>query len=148
MIGRNGTIAVRLLVVLAVLAALLGACQPQDNVGPSGEPTSTPPGGPPAGMPRSGANVVPVTLTEYEIDMDASISGGATAFEVTNEGATFHNFRVQGEATDVSLPSDLAPGETVVLEVVLEPGDYVVTCPIANHADLGMRRDLTVVSQS
>jgi hypothetical protein len=139
MTGDAERMATRVALVLTLLVALLGACQP------GGEPASTPPaGGPPAEMPRSGANQVVVTLREYEVDMPASIPAGITAFEVANAGSVPHSFRLQGEGTDVSLASDLEPGETAVLEVALEPGSYVVTCPIANHAELGMRVELTV----
>ena len=149
MTRQTGTIATRLLMALAILAALLGACQPQGGAAPEGELTSTPPpGSPPAEMPRAGANQVIVTLTEYDIGIPESIPAGVAAFEATNEGSIPHNLRVQGEGTDVSFPNDLQPGETAVLEVALEPGDYVVTCPIANHAQLGMRVEITVVPRS
>lgn len=99
-------------------------------------------------MPRTGAVQVLVTLTEYEIDIADTVLAGQIAFEVTNAGSILHNFRVQGEGTDVSFPNDLQPGETAVLEVALEPGAYVVTCPIANHAALGMRKEVTVEPRS
>jgi len=132
-------IVARAVLVLSVLVALLGACQPR------GEPASTPPASsPPADMPPSGANHVLVTLREYEIEMPASMPAGITAFEVANDGRMAHSFRIQGVGTDVSLAGDLQPGDTAVLEVVLEAGSYIVTCPIANHAELGMRLEVEV----
>lgn len=149
MVKRTKANSLRLLVVLA-LPALLAACAPQGEAEPTIDATTPPPEGPPAGMPGTGVTTVMVSMVEYEIliAMEESIPAGPTAFEVTNDGTMAHNFRVQGEGTDVSLASDLQPGETAVLEIALEPGVYEVTCPILNHAQLGMRTEITVVSGS
>ncbi len=151
MARRTNRAIVRLLLALIVLLGLVVACQPAGDAEPVGDLTETPPpGGPPASMPRAGATLVNVSLVDYEIQFQEGepILAGPIAFQVTNDGNTTHSFRIQGEGTDVSLPNDLQPGETAVLEVPLEAGTYVVTCPISNHADLGMRMEIAVESRS
>jgi uncharacterized cupredoxin-like copper-binding protein len=44
------------------------------------------------------------------------------------------------------LPENLAPGASGTLTVDLAAGTYEVYCPVGNHADEGMRVDLTVTA--
>jgi hypothetical protein len=89
-------------------------------------------------------NTVAVTLTEFNIDMSASIPAGPTVFEVTNQGTTEHNFEIEGQGVEEELAANLQPGETGMLEVDLEPGTYEVYCPVDNHEGEGMALQLTV----
>jgi uncharacterized cupredoxin-like copper-binding protein len=89
-------------------------------------------------------NTVEVSESEFQINMPSSIPAGRTAFEVTNNGAIEHNFEVEGEGIEEEFEENLQAGETQTLELDLEPGTYEVYCPVADHADQGMRLALTV----
>lgn len=89
--------------------------------------------------------VVPVTLTEYRIDMPATLPAGLTRFTITNSGKAGHNFEIEGQGIEQELPSVLTPSQTASLEVDLVPGTYRVYCPVRDHATRhGMTRQLTV----
>jgi uncharacterized cupredoxin-like copper-binding protein len=61
-----------------------------------------------------------------------------------NNGTIEHNLEVEGQGIEEAFDSNLQPGETRTLEVDLQPGTYEVYCPVADHADQGMRVELTV----
>jgi uncharacterized cupredoxin-like copper-binding protein len=67
-----------------------------------------------------------------------------TTFKVTNAGTFVHNFRIVGQGIKKQLDSNLQPGETNTMQVALKAGSYEVDCPVAGHADQGMKLDLTV----
>lgn len=102
---------------------------------------------------------VGVSLTEFVVEPSvASISAGTVTFNVSNDGAIFHNLLVV--ATDLppdGLPTNdatftadesrldvvgstatLNPGETVELTVDLTVGNYVLICNIPTHYEIGM----------
>jgi plastocyanin len=87
---------------------------------------------------------VEVILTEWAIDMPTSVPAGTVIFTVTNTGTVSHNFEIEGNDIEQTFETDLAPGETRVLEVELQPGTYEVYCPVSGHAENGMERELTV----
>jgi len=101
---------------------------------------------PMAGTPTTAtaAATVAVALNEFTIEMPAELSAGPTTFEITNAGTVEHNFEIEGQGIEEELPENLAPGESGTLEVDLQPGAYEVYCPVGNHADEGMRLELTV----
>lgn len=129
---RFAVVAATTLVILTILAACGGQATP---------PT-TPEGVSPA--PTAGGTVVEVTLTEWRIDMPPSLPAGMTTFEVTNAGTFVHNFRIVGQGIEKQFDSNLQPGETNTMQVELKAGSYEVDCPVAGHADQGMRLELTV----
>jgi len=90
------------------------------------------------------AHKVNVTLTEYKIDMPTTLKPGKTAFIVKNAGKKKHNIEIKGEGIDQKLPTNPGPNETQVLQVVLKPGTYAVTCPVDFHPQKGMKTTLTV----
>ena len=90
------------------------------------------------------ANVVQVELTEFEIRMPNELPAGSTTFEVTNIGAIEHNFEVEGQGIEREFEENLQPGENGTLQVDLEAGTYEVYCPVGNHAERGMRLELSV----
>lgn len=91
------------------------------------------------------ADTVRVSLSEHEIDMPSSIPAGRTVLRVTNEGTVEHNLEVAGQAVEEAFFEDnLPPGETRELVERLEPGSYEVYCPVADHAERGMRLRLQV----
>jgi uncharacterized cupredoxin-like copper-binding protein len=102
-------------------------------------------GAPPAATPvASGANTVDVTLTEFTIDMPATVAAGEVTFIVTNTGSVEHNFEVEGQGIEEEFEENLQPGETGELTLTLEPGTYEVYCPVGDHAEQGMEIELTV----
>ena len=119
---------------LAMLAGLaLAACGPtEDDEGAT------------EGTPPATGVAVEVVLTEYQIDMPASIPAGAVTFDVANSGEMTHNFEVEGNGVEESLDDDLDPNQTASLSMELEPGTYTVYCPIGDHADQGMEVELEV----
>lgn len=119
-----------------VMLIILAAC------GGQASPPTTPEGATPA--PPVGGTVVEVTLTEWRIDMPASLPAGMTTFKVTNAGTVAHNFRIIGQGIEKQFDSNLQPGETNTMQVELKAGSYEVDCPVAGHADQGMKLELTV----
>lgn len=99
--------------------------------------------GTPAASPQAGT--VAVMLTEFEIQMPMEIPAGPTTFEVTNSGTTEHNFEIEGQGIEQEFEQNLQPGESKTMTVDLQPGTYEVYCPVGNHAEQGMRLELTVV---
>ena len=116
----------------------------------AGEPGT--PGGTATGQDTAGAggevdltaDTVEVSLGEYAIDMPGSLPAGRTVFRVTNTGGMEHGFEVEMGDVEAVLEPTAAPGETRFLTVDLTPGTWEVYCPVGDHADRGMRLDLTV----
>ncbi|HUE95580.1 MAG TPA: hypothetical protein VMN39_02925 [Longimicrobiaceae bacterium] len=99
-------------------------------------------------LPRpAGQNEVGVRLHEYEIDMTRdSVAAGDLRFHVLNAGTTSHMFIVRNADTYFATPH-LVPGDSTLLEVSLEPGEYRVICAIRDeydHISEGMRGTLLV----
>jgi uncharacterized cupredoxin-like copper-binding protein len=129
---------------LVLIAGGLAACGDDDddnNDDGNGEPTATTAAG---GAGSGEANTVQVSLTEFAIDMPDTLPAGPTTFEVTNDGTVEHNFEVEGEGIEEEFEANLQPGETMTLEIDLQPGAYNVYCPVGDHHDQGMHVELTV----
>lgn len=94
---------------------------------------------------------VATTLTDYAfIGLPATVQGPNVLFRATIRGGNEHELVVvsDGGATVGAIkPFRAADGERT-LAAVLEPGSYTVQCLVKEgtrtHAQLGMRRDLTV----
>jgi uncharacterized cupredoxin-like copper-binding protein len=97
-----------------------------------------------ATVPDSAKGAVEVKLTEYKIEMPASVSTGATTFKVTNTGEETHGFEIEGNGIEIALKPRLKKGESGSLQVDLKPGTYKVYCPVLGHKRRGMSLDLTV----
>jgi len=97
-----------------------------------------------ADAPDSAKGSVEVKLTEYKIEMPASVSAGATTFKVTNTGEAAHGFEIEGNGIEKALKPTLKKGESGSLQVDLKPGTYKVYCPMKGHKKLGMSLELTV----
>lgn len=112
----------------------------------AGDATAT---GQPA-MPPGGGPVVTVNLHGRQIDMPRTIElprdlpAGEVTFSITNTGDMEHNFEIEGNGIERMLDTPLQPGESGTLTVSLQPGTYTVYCPVANHADEGMKLELEV----
>jgi uncharacterized cupredoxin-like copper-binding protein len=97
-----------------------------------------------ATVPDSAKGAVEVKLTEYKIEMPASVSAGATTFMVTNTGKETHGFEIEGNGIEKALKPRLNKGGSGSLQVDLKPGTYKVYCPVLGHKRRGMSLDLTV----
>jgi uncharacterized cupredoxin-like copper-binding protein len=90
------------------------------------------------------ADTVQVNLTNFNIDMPNTLQAGPTVFQVENAGQSRHNFEVERGDIEKEFEQALAPGAAQTLRVDLEPGEYEVYCPVANHESRGMALTLTV----
>jgi uncharacterized cupredoxin-like copper-binding protein len=110
----------------------------------TGEPLLMPVAMEMGGTPAATAGEVAVSLSEYTIEMPTELPAGLTTFTITNAGTMEHNFEVEGQGIEEELEANLAPGESGTLTLDLAPGTYEIYCPVADHADEGMRLELTV----
>lgn len=119
-----------------------------------GLPTATSPRAPvpsptvlPAGT-RPQDRDLNVDLSEWQITLSrAKAPAGTLRFVIANLGHTVHALRIVGHGVD-ERTAPIQPRQTIVWEVTLPAGTYQVTCPIGNHAQLGMTTSLTVVPTS
>lgn len=93
---------------------------------------------------QSQPDTTEVGLTEFSIDMPTSLPAGLQAFGVTNNGILQHNFEIEGQGIESVFDTNLAPGETLTMQVDLQPGTYEIYCPVGDHQQLGMETQLTV----
>jgi hypothetical protein len=117
---------------------LVAMATPAEGLTPIPEPTPT----------AEPVQVVDVVLLEWLIDMPAKTRAGQINVVVTNEGAQTHSLVIESEGTTVAeLDHPLAPGESTVLSANLQPGDYVLYCPLEDgkHRAQGMEAKLEVV---
>src|SRR3984885_1572999 len=84
-------------------------------------------------VPDSAKGSVEVKLTEYKIEMPASVTAGATTFTVTNTGEETHGFEIEGNGIEKALKPRWNKGENGSLQVDLKPGTYKVYCPVIGH---------------
>jgi uncharacterized cupredoxin-like copper-binding protein len=97
-----------------------------------------------ATVPDTATGSVEVKLTEYKIEMPASVGAGVTTFKVTNAGEETHGFEIEGNGIEKALKPRLKKGGSSSLQVDLKPGTYKVYCPVHGHKTRGMSVDLTV----
>jgi plastocyanin len=120
-----------LLAVLAAVAMAVVAC------GGDEEPATTTP--PATSAPAGGA--VSITETDFSFQPADITASRTQPLEITNSGATLHNFTIEGTPVDV----DTQPGETTTLDPpgsAIEPGSYVVFCEY--HRGQGMEGTIEV----
>jgi uncharacterized cupredoxin-like copper-binding protein len=141
----------RTLLSLFALVTMIAAvgCEPsretRENIVHTPETTTATSTGTTTTAAETASAPVQVTLSEYSIGMPATLPAGITRFEIRNAGQLPHNFEIEGEGIERELEQDLAPGESGVLEVELQPGTYRVYCPVGNHdQEHGMTMQLTV----
>jgi uncharacterized cupredoxin-like copper-binding protein len=87
---------------------------------------------------------VTVSLKEFTIAMPTELPAGPTTFTITNDGSVEHSFEIEGQGIEEELEPNLQPGASGTLTADLKPGKYEVYCPVDEHADHGMRLELTV----
>jgi uncharacterized cupredoxin-like copper-binding protein len=126
--------------ILGLMLGLAACVEPEGEVGDSEqEPREEAASPVPEDVPTT-----EVGLTEYEIAMPTSLSAGSQTFRVTNNGASEHNFEVEGQGIEEQFETNLSPGETQTMQLDLVPGTYEVYCPVGNHREQGMETQLTV----
>jgi aldose sugar dehydrogenase len=107
---------------------------------PLGTPTTTLPAG-----TRPQDRDVGVTLVDGSLTPSRTVlPAGMISFQAENLGSTVHALRVVGPGVDVTT-EPFGPRQSRRLEVKLGPGTYQLLCPIASHAQMGMKATITVV---
>ena len=101
------------------------------------EPTAVP-----VAPPASGVQEVQVTLRDdFTLTVSPStIRAGRVRVVVTNEGRMTHGLGIVG----LGLEQFVSPGSTLTQENPMQARTYTLYCPVADHADRGMRAQLVV----
>lgn len=88
------------------------------------------------GMAMPGdAGTIPVQLNTMDIQMPDSVPMGTVEFQITNANDVEYNFVIEGPGMMAELPGELAPGETDMLVIDVEPGEYTVYSFPADQPD-------------
>lgn len=125
--------------VSASVLLALAACQPATENGKAGTENDNR-----SEVNWDEANRVAVTLSDYAIDIPRELPKGPTIFRVKNNGGTVHSLVLVGQGIEKRLANDMVSGEEGALRALLEAGEYHVFCPIAQHAQRGMRERVVV----
>ena len=142
--------------------------EPVETAPPSTAPAETAPEETTGDDGTAGGSAVAVTMSEFEVDTEASLAPGTYTFDVLNEGQFSHEFGVtRGEsyeslpllengAIDETLLGDdvlgktelIDPAGTASIDFELEAGTYVFFCNISigpnSHAANGQVLTVTV----
>ena len=95
----------------------------------------------------AGAQSIPVTLSEFKIEMTRdTVKAGAVTFRVKNAGTIVHALYVDGPGVKKETPQ-IAANQSASLAVTLKPGTYELYCPMSDdtHKKSGMSRKLVVI---
>ena len=122
-------------------------------------------GDPTAAEPAADETSVDVGLIEFAVESSIdSVPAGTVTFNVSSDGAIFHNFKViatdlapdalpvddalfaadEEQVDVVASTADLNPGEQETLTVELAAGSYVLICNVPTHYGVGMTVAFTV----
>jgi plastocyanin len=94
--------------------------------------------------PSGNAATVAVSATDFAFAFDpAEVPSGLVTFNIKNDGATVHDFAIQGKGVDEKT-TYLQAGREASLTVDLAPGTYDYLCTVPTHKELGMLGTLTV----
>jgi len=129
----------RLAAALAALTFALAACG-----GGSSTPTPASGGGSSSGGAGNGTPV-DVTLADFSIDIagGTNLEPGTYTFNVTNNGPSAHNLKIEGPGLDEPATPTFTSG-TQSLTVTLKSGSYEFFCSVPGHKEAGMDVDVTV----
>jgi plastocyanin len=97
--------------------------------------SESPTGGATTGSPSGGTTL---TLKDNVFDPADFTITAAAQVTLKNEGASLHNFSVEGQNID----KDVQPGETETEDLALPAGTYTMFCKY--HRSVGMEGTLTV----
>lgn len=147
--------------MLAAAVLTLAACTPEEPAtapppveAPSPGPTAAPSPSPSPDRVDPREDGFRVDFGEFAVTLEApAIRPGPVTFTIHNGGELTHGFEMELE-DDSSGPGGgdrfkietetFGPGETIRLDLDLEPGLYKIECFVANHDDLGMEALLEV----
>lgn len=78
-----------------------------------------------------------------------TIPPGRVRFFLKNTGTLAHDFEVRSlDGTTLKHMKKIGAGRTGEFELNLEPGEYVIACPVSDHDGRGMQRLLVVDSEA
>jgi FtsP/CotA-like multicopper oxidase with cupredoxin domain len=84
---------------------------------------------------------------ENNLDEPLTIPAGEIHFVLRNVGTLAHNFQVRlPDGTNLKKTRNVGPKKTGELVITLEPGRYLIACPISDHDKRGMLRTLVVTA--
>lgn len=113
-----------------------------------GDPDIGPPGAPAYGDPQSAAPLpveFPPGGQQLVLEQTTLQGGGWRTFEVTNHATEPHQLAIRSaEGVEVGPPVEIPPGETRLISIQLDPGEYTLLCPAEGHAQQGEQASLTV----
>ena len=92
----------------------------------------------PGGGGDGGGGVTTLTTIDNAFQPSSLTAASGSDLEVSNEGATIHNFTIEG--SDVS--QDVEAGQSVTVVVDVDPGEYTMFCEY--HRTAGMEGVITV----
>jgi plastocyanin len=123
----------RLLPLTALVALAIAACGGDDDT--AGRSVTVEAG-----------QTVHVVADEYSFDPESLTltGGGRMKLALENRGVLAHNLRVLDGGTEIGGTDTFTGGKTRGAMLELEPGEYELVCTVGNHAELGMRGNLTV----
>ncbi len=127
----------RALPVLLTLAVVISGCGEDDGSGSKGEVTT--PAGEPIAVRGYEYGFEPGTITVEGRGGDTQVE-----FMLDNDGSLPHDLHVRKGDDERGGTEVIGGGETAEAVVELPPGEYEIYCSIGDHADLGMKGELTV----
>jgi uncharacterized cupredoxin-like copper-binding protein len=84
---------------------------------------------------------------ENNLDEALTIPAGEIRFALENVGTLAHNFEVRlPDGESLGKTKNIGPKRSGELVIELEPGNYVIACPISDHDQRGMLRALVVTA--
>lgn len=97
------------------------------------------------GDSASGGKSVEITAKDFKLDpADVSVeASGKTTFTLANKGESKHALEIEGNGVEEETET-ISPGETASVTLDLEPGTYVLYCPVDGHRSRGMEGTLVV----
>jgi plastocyanin len=144
--------------LLAAALLLLTACGDDDGDAAAATPseTSAAPTSPSETAPSSGTatpsaaeepagGTLEVSSVDFGYELDSTeLAAGEYTINLTNGGNASHDLVVERDGEEVDGTDVIGLGESSTVTVMLEPGEYVFYCSIANHRSMGMEVTVTV----
>src|SRR5207249_1487724 len=98
--------------------------------------------------PATGKPLKTFTVDETEFTLSPSTftvtKTGTYTFPAVNRGRAEHSLEIGGRGIEKKLESNLQPGQSGDLTVVLTPGTYDMYCPVDGHKAKGMEGTIKV----
>lgn len=88
-----------------------------------------------------------VTMSEREFTPGDVNATTGTRIAVRNAGSVGHDLKLRRDGKEAGGTQVLNPGETQLLEVLFEPGDYEMYCSVPGHEEAGMSGSFAVVDR-